>query len=84
MAVNIIREIKPMKRKVSPYKEDFAASIPVSSMKDEKHISISRNPVVTAHANRSKIPQLRERQANGCWHRVSFAVPFPVDGLSCG
>ena len=54
MAVNIIREIKPMKRKVSPYKEDFAASIPVSYMKDEKHISISRNPVVTAHANRSK------------------------------
>lgn len=52
MAVNIIREIKPMKRKASPYKEDFAVSIPVSSMKDGKHISISRNPVVTAHANR--------------------------------
>ena len=64
MAVNIIREIKPMKRKASPYKEDFAVSIPVSSMKDGK--------------------QYREKQASGCWHRVSFAVPFPVDGLSCG
>ena len=43
-----------MKRKASPYKEDFAVSIPVSTMKDGKHIYINRNPVVTAHANRSK------------------------------